>query len=128
MFGDTLDAYVFEDIALHLSSMLLSLFVVMWGFALQWRIFPTSIRGEPRVFWAAGLLGAAATAWALVGYHRRVQALVKLADRELAEPGRSDRSSLTQIDERHLSSTAPRSSGSSEPTTPAKTSTGSKHS
>ncbi len=84
MLGDTLDAYVFEDSALHLSSMLLSLFVVMWGFAFQWRIFPTSIRGEPRVFWAAGLLGAAAMAWALVGYHRRVQALVEGADRELA--------------------------------------------
>jgi hypothetical protein len=83
MFNATIDAFVFEDVALHVSSMLLSLFVVMWGFALQWRIFPSTIRGEPRIFWAAGLLGAAATAWALVAYHRRVQALVALADSEL---------------------------------------------
>jgi len=83
MFDSTLDAYVFEDIALHVSSMLLSLFVAMWGFALQWRIFPSSIRGDPRVFWVAGFLGAAATAWAIVGYHRRVKALVILAESEL---------------------------------------------
>jgi hypothetical protein len=83
IFGATLNAFVFEDIALHVSTMLLSLFVVGWGFAIQWRIFPSNIQGEPRIFWAAGLLGVAATAWALVAYQRRVQALDELADDEL---------------------------------------------
>jgi hypothetical protein len=82
LFDSTLDAYVFEDIALHASSMALSLFVAMWGFAIQWRFFPRTIGGAPAVFWVAGFLGAAATGWALFGYHRRVKALVLLAESE----------------------------------------------
>lgn len=84
MFGASLNAFVFEDIALHVSTMLLSLFVVMWGVALQFGLFPSNIGGEARIFGAAGLLGVAATTWAIVAYHRRVQALVTLADSELA--------------------------------------------
>jgi hypothetical protein len=83
IFGAKVDAFVFEDIALHVSTMLLSLFVVLWGVA-HWRgLFPGNIQGDPRVFWAAGLLGAAVSAWTLVAYHRRVKALDLLARSEL---------------------------------------------
>ena len=83
VFSPTINAFVFEDVALHASSMLLSLFVILWGGALYFDFFPSNIQGEPSVFWAAGFLGAAATLWALVAYHRRVKALVMLADSEL---------------------------------------------
>jgi hypothetical protein len=44
-----------------------------------------SLKGEPAIFYLAVGLGFDANARALFAYHRRVTALVELAERELAE-------------------------------------------
>lgn len=85
MFSATVNAFVFEDIALHVSTMLLSFFVVLWGVAIWFDYFPSNIQGEPGIFCTAGLLGLVSTASALVAYQRRVKALELLAAGELKD-------------------------------------------
>ena len=43
------------------------------------------MKGEPAIFYLAVGLGFDANAWALFAYHRRVTALLELAEIELAE-------------------------------------------
>ncbi len=82
----TLDAFVFEDYALHVTTMALSLFVFILGVLIQYgyvAVSLSSLREEAGMFYIAGGLGVAATAGALLAYHRRLAAIEELADREI---------------------------------------------
>jgi len=79
----TLDAFVFEDYALNVTTMALSLFVVILGVLIDCGYIAGSLRGEADMSYIAGSLGVAATAGAFLAYHRRVAALEELADREI---------------------------------------------
>ncbi len=82
----TLDAFVFEDYALHVTTMALSLFVFILGVLIHYgyvAVSLSSLREEAGMFYIAGGLGVAATAGALLAYHRRLAAIEELADREI---------------------------------------------